>query len=145
MATYNGDNLTEIFHAGTFGNHAMHHANHNWAGQVANDVVLAAKVPAGTKITDMKLIFGAMTATATLDVGYAAVDPGSSLVADPDYFTAGIADTAPTVATNAGSVEFAFVPYEVTEDIYITITIATEDGADVDTDLLIGSVFVGNM
>lgn len=145
MSTKNGDNLTEIMHTGTYGNHALHHANHDWTDEVANDVIRTAKVPAGTKITDMKMIFGAMTATATMDVGYEAVDPASSLTADPDYFTAGIAGTAATVVTAVGSIEFAFVPYVVTEDIYITITIAVADGDAADTDLLIGSVFEGTL
>lgn len=145
MATNSGDNLTEIFHAGTFGNHALHHAQHNWAGEAQNDVVRLAKVPTGTKITDMKVMFEAFGAARTLDVGYEAVDPGSSITADPDYFTAGVAGTGPTDISAAGSIEFAFAPYECTEPMYITATLAGAAGADADTHALVGSVYVGNM
>jgi len=145
MATNNGNTLTDIFHAGTFGNKSVNHVEHNFVNEAEDDVVRLAKVPAGTKITDMKAIFGALGALTTMDIGYEIVDPASATADDPDYFTAGIADTAPTDVAAAGSVVFQFVPYEVTEAIYITATIAGAAGADAELDLLVDSVFEGNL
>ena len=145
MATNNGNTLTDIFHAGTFGNGSKNHLEHNFANEAQNDVVRLAKVPAGTKITDMKALFEAFGAARTLDIGYEIVDPASATADDPDYFTAGVADTGPTDVSAAGSIVFQFVPYEVTEAIYITATLAGAAGADAELDLLVDSVFEGNL
>lgn len=145
MATKNGNTLTSIFHNNTFGNKSFNQVEHNFVNDAEDDMIRVAKVPAGTKITSMVMLFAALGALRTLDIGYEAADSDSALVADPDAFTAGVADTAPTDVAAAGSIVFQFVPITFNEEVYITATLAGAAGADAEIDLLVDSVLVGTL
>lgn len=99
------------------------------------DVLRFVKLPAGTKIYDAHMIFGAMGASVTAALG---IVPVSGAAATP------AAIIAATDVSSAGDVRMSKQPFTLTTECYIAVTIggANAGGAQ-DIDVIIDYEYVG--
>lgn len=96
------------------------------ADEVATDVIRLCKVPAGTIIIPYlsNVVSDAVATTATITIGDAAVSSKDTVVADADrYSTALNVAAAGSDAFTGGVAET--VPYQLTAERWITVTLAT--------------------
>ena len=93
--------------AGTFGNVSTPE-HFRWTGDAAqNDKIYLGVIPSGYRVFDLIVDTTALGATVTLDVGYEAVAPGSSLTPDLDYWVDG-ADVSGVSRTRSAAVGVRF-------------------------------------
>ena len=127
--------LNKLLHAGEYGNAAVLHALLTLEGD-AVATFNVARIPAGTKVCELKAIIEALGASTTLAFGYAPVDSTLGPAANATYFgTAAATNTA----TNR---EMYFKPISFQYDVYLTVTLAGAAGTG-DVDLVMGYEFVG--
>lgn len=141
MATTNGDRLTQIPHAGTFGNRSAFNAQHNFVNELQNNVVRLAKIPSGVEVLDIAAFFEAFGAARTIDLGYTPVDSASSLTPDPDYWTPSPIDVSSAGADRSNTA----LPIKFTEDVYLIATLAGAAGADAELAAVLDYVYHGNL
>lgn len=96
------------------------------AANIDDGDVLNFRLPAGVRLGILAIRSDDIdTGTAAVfSVGYRAADSGSSLVADPDYFAA----AGQTISQTGGTLNCSFEPIKFEEDVYITVTYATNPG-----------------
>ena len=92
-----------------------------FTGGAANgDVIRLAKVRKGSLVTDLQLFTNQGNSSASVRVGYAPVDPDSSLLADDNAFlTTSAIGSAVRLRANS---TVAPTPFE--EDVYLTVTVS---------------------
>jgi len=125
MANIDEANLkNQINMAGDYGNVAVAVQAITLSAATVADVLRFVKIPAYSRLLDLKVINTASSASTTMTFGYSSAD--GSVAAVPAYFNAAKSLAAASViradATNA--------PVEVTTDSYITGTLA---GANIAT------------
>ena len=114
MATIAGSTQNEIAYSGDCPL-APVHGYHTLASAQVNDKVRLAKVFAGTKVYDMKLINAALGASVTIDLGFEYVN-GEAGGNATQWLTA-------QPCTNAGMNQSASVPVTLNYDAYIIATV----------------------
>lgn len=133
MAVLNKDVVDKsLVMAGTFGNLAvgenMKYITPTVNPAVIGDEIVLGIIPAGSHVVSFKSVREALGASATMDLGYRAVNPASALAAALTYWGAVVA-----MAT-AGVTDSAAVPITFNEAVYI---IGTVKGANPATGKLI--------
>lgn len=85
--------------------------------------VVRFRIPGGSRVMRLRLLFDDLDTGAALvfSVGYAAVDPASSLAANATYFAA----AGQTTGQAGGAFESVAKPIKFEEDVYVTITVGT--------------------
>jgi len=114
----------QINHAGDYGNVAVATKQITLSAAAVGDVFRFAKLPAYSRLLDLKVIHTAAGTGTTMTFGYEAAN--GSVAAVPAYFNAATAIAAAgVIRANAAN-----APVEVTTDSYITGTLA---GANIAT------------
>lgn len=120
-----------LSHVGVVGNASVLHMT--WTGDAAqNDIVYMGWVPADSKIFRVTANFTALGASVTADIGYVKMDATDSLTDDADAFTASPADVSA-----AATVKYEGAPINVTDDVFIVVTLAGANPASGTIDIVI--------
>jgi hypothetical protein len=115
MATLNAPTLSDTQYSGDCPL-AVAHGKYTLASAQINDKVRLVKLYAGTKLHDLRMVFGNLGASTTISVGYEYVNG-----------EAGGSATALLAATSTsavGSARGVFAPVTLDYDAYITATLA---------------------
>lgn len=89
---------------------------------IADEIVLG-RVPAGTRITGIKLRNAALGAGLTVDFGFRPYAGDSTLAADAAYFASG--STALATASSGDGTALVFDPITFPEDVTLVATVKT--------------------
>lgn len=135
MATIQAPTMRNQVANGTFGDANSAHAYADLSAAAINDVVDLVRIPAGSRIDDVKLVHGAMGATTQLQVGYRYEDSANG-AAVPNHFLAAAA------SSSAGTRRSDKAPIEFDAPVVLTVTV-TGAAATGRIDAVIGYVYRG--
>ena len=107
MATlYSPDANNKLLHTGDHGNAVIYTYEYDAAASSA-DVLRLGKIPAGTRVTSVRLIGEDTGTSVTLDVGYAPAD-GTAPTAAPSYWWNDLDTSTAAVDVTSGSLPIRF-------------------------------------
>lgn len=112
--------VQQVPHMGEYGNASVWSRSFQKAGIADADVLRIGKIPAGSRVDDMKLVFDDCGTGMTVKIGYAPVKSSDGPSAVDDYWGTGI-----DVATAAGVHRSAAHPISFDYDVYVTVTVAS--------------------
>lgn len=110
-----GDRFDVPVCSGTYGNAAVHDSSVTFAGEAAGEIVAMLPLPAGTRVTGLKLISEGLGASSTLKAGYRYVNPDNGATSDAYFLPAASSATA-------GARESAAFPIEFNRPVEIIVT-----------------------
>lgn len=99
-------------HSGTWGNLSAQAMQYVAAAAAIGDVIYLGAVPAGTKVTDVRMLWAALGAATTISIGYI-----NSAGNNATYFLAAHPTSTP------GSEHTAFIPIDFALDTFIIATV----------------------